>query len=171
MSFRFPLAREADPSQIDERATETRFPHVDHGTNKMKSELSAAVSLIVLLAPSFGHEPLLSFLHHVPELRDLSLKMSEDQLKSHIRTHRLYAKRELSHGRVSYHVIAPEGENVFVGFASGKCTGIQRMQPIPRQLIKEHIGTSEYRAWMAERKAEPRRPATPEDSGTHVRKQ
>ena len=115
MSFRFPLAREADPSQIDERATETRFPHVDHGTNKMKSELSAAVSLIVLLAPSFGHEPLLS--------------------------------------------------------SSGKCTGIQRMQPIPRQLIKEHIVASEYRAWVAERKAEPRRPATPEDSGTHVRKQ
>jgi hypothetical protein len=97
----------------------------------------------------------LEFLSGIPEFRGLSLKMSEDQLKSHIEKHRLYAKKELRQERVTYWVLTPGGENVIVGFSSGECTGIQRMQPIPKQRIKDEIGASEYRAWMAKRNAEP----------------
>src|SRR5438094_10109611 len=121
----------------------------------MKPALLAAVLLMLVLSPSFGQERGLEFLSNIPELRDLSLKMSEDQFKSHIEKHRLYAKKELQKERVTYWVLTAGGENVFVGFVSGKCTGIQRMQPIPKQLIKNEIGASEYRAWMAKRKAEP----------------
>ena len=124
-------------------------------THGMKASLLSAVLLMLLSAVSFGQERGLEFLSNIPELRDLSLKMSEDQLKSHIEKHGLYAKKELQKERVSYWVLTPGGENVFMGFVAGKCTGIQRMQPIPKQLIKDQIGASEYRAWMAKRRAEP----------------
>jgi hypothetical protein len=120
----------------------------------MKPSILAVVLLMLVLSPSFGQEPGLEFLSNIPELRDLSLKMSEDQFKSHIEKHRLYAKRELQQERVTYWVLTRAGENVSVGFVFGKCTGIQRMQPIPKQLIKNEIGASEYRGWMAKRKAE-----------------
>jgi hypothetical protein len=122
----------------------------------MKASLLSAVLLMLLSAASFGQERGLEFLSNIPELRDLSLKMSEDQLKSHIDKHGLYAKKELQKERVSYWVLTPGGENIFMGFVSGKCTGIQRMKPTPKQLIKDEIGASEYRAWMAKRKAEPK---------------
>jgi hypothetical protein len=96
----------------------------------------------------------LEFLSNLPEFRDLSLKMSEDQLTSQIEKHRLYAKKELQKDRVSYWVLTAGGENISVGFGSGKCTGIQRMQPIPKQRIKDAIGAVEYRAWTAKRNAE-----------------
>ena len=119
----------------------------------MKASLLSAVLLTLLSAASFGHEPGLEFLSNLPELRDLSLKMSEDQLKSHIDKHGLYAKKELQKERVSYWVLTPGGENVFVGFEAGKCTGVQRMQPVPKQLIKDEISASDYQAWMEKRKA------------------
>lgn len=124
-------------------------------THCMKPSLLAAVLLMLLVSPSFGRERGLEFLSHIPELRDLSLKMSEDQLKSHVEKHQLYAKKTLEKERVTYWLLTPGGENVFVGFVSGKCTGIQRMQPIPKGLIKDEIGAPAYRAWMAKRKAEP----------------
>ena len=103
----------------------------------------------------FGQERGLEFLRNIPEFRDFSLKMSEDQLKPHIEKHGLYARTSSQNGRTTYWVLTPGGENVFVGFAAGKCTGIQRMRPIPKERIKDEIGASEYRAWMAKRKAEP----------------
>ena len=120
----------------------------------------AAVLLMLSSLSSFGQERGLEFLKKIPEFRDLSFKMSEDQLTSHIKKHGLYAKKDLENDRVSYWLLTTEGENVFVGFASGKCTGIQRMQPIPKQRIEDSIGASAYRAWMAERKkaeSEPKR--------------
>ena len=110
---------------------------------------------MLLLSLSFGQERGLEFLSNIPEFRDLSLKMSEEQLRSQIEKRRLFAKKQLQKDGVSYWVLTPGGENVFVGFVAGKCTGIQRMQPIPKQLIKDQIGASEYRAWMAKRRAEP----------------
>src|SRR5437660_330699 len=86
-----------------------------------------------------AQEPGLEFLNPIPEFRGLSLKMSEEQLKAQVHKHVLYSKREARFGSlnqtnaVSYWLLTPEGENVFVGFASGKCTGIQRMQPIPKE--------------------------------------
>lgn len=109
---------------------------------------------MLALSASFGQERGLEFLRNIPEFRALSLTMSEEQLKSHIEKHRLYAKRELQKERLTYWVLAPGGENVIVGFVSGKCTGIQRMQPIPMQQIKDQIGAAEYRAWLDKRKAQ-----------------
>lgn len=96
----------------------------------------------------------MEFLSNIPEFRGLSLNMSEDQLRSHVDKHQLYATNTLQNARVTYWVLAPGGENVIVGFVSGRCTGIQRMQPIPKQRIKDQIAASQYRAWMAKRKAE-----------------
>src|SRR5882762_826121 len=110
---------------------------------------SAFKELIDTTGVSFGQERGLEFLSNIPELRDLSLKMSEDRLKSHIEKHGLYAKKELQKERLSYWVLTSGGENVFVGFEAGKCMGIQRMQPIPKQRIQDEIGASEYRTWMA----------------------
>jgi hypothetical protein len=121
----------------------------------MKPSLLAAVLLMFLLSPLFGQERGLEFLSNIAEFRALSLKMSENQLKSHIEKHLLYARKKLQNERVTYWVLTPGGENVFVGFVSGKCTGIQRMLPIPKERLKDEIGASEYRAWMAKRKAEP----------------
>lgn len=121
----------------------------------MKSVISATVLLMLLLLPSLGEEHGLDFLSNIPEFRDFSLKMSEDQLKAQIEKQHLYSRKELQEERVTYWLLTAAGENVYVGFASGKCTGVQRMQPIPKQVIKEAIGASEYRAWMARRKAEP----------------
>jgi hypothetical protein len=138
----------------------------------MKPSLSAAVLFMLLLSPSFGQERGLEFLSNIPELRDLSLKMSEDHLKSQIQKHRLYATRELQNEQLTYWVLAPGGENVIVGFVSGKCTGIQRMQPIPKQQIKDQIGVSEYRTWIEKRKADrdgaanPSQPVGPETNLT-----
>jgi hypothetical protein len=134
----------------------------------MKLSTLAAVLLMLLVLPSYGQERGLEFLGNIPEFRDLSLKMSEDQLKSHIEKHGLYAKKALQKEQVTYWLLTPGGENVFVGFVAGKCTGIQRMQPIPKQLIEDQIGASEYRAWMAKRKAEPKRGVNGSQPGRSV---
>jgi hypothetical protein len=120
---------------------------------RMKSLIwSTAVLLMLSSLSSVAQERGLEFLKKIPEFRDLSFKMSEDQLASHVSKQGLYAKKTLKNERVSYWLLTTEGENVFVTFTSGKCAGIQRMQPIPKQMIEESIGTSAYRAWMAERK-------------------
>ena len=124
-----------------------RFRHIDY-----MRLIYLFVLATVFVASSFGQERGLEFLSNIPEFRDLSLKMSEDQLKAYIEKHRLYAKKHVQKERVTYWVLTPAGENVFVGFASEKCTGIQRMQPIPKERIKDEIGASGYRAWMAKRK-------------------
>jgi len=108
-----------------------------------------------------GQEARLDSLSKIPDLRDLSLKMTEAQLKSHVEKHGLYSRKETQADRVTYWLLTTEGENVYVGFASGKCTGIQRMQPIPKQRIVDQIGASEYQSWTTRRKAEPAVPLPP----------
>lgn len=119
----------------------------------MKTSLLSAVLLLLFSTACLGQEGGLEFLSHVPELREVSLKMTEEDFKTHVAKHGLYVWTETRKERVSYWVLTPEGENVNVGFMAGKCTGIQRMQPIPKQLIKGRIGAAEYAAWMAKRKA------------------
>ncbi len=109
----------------------------------------------------------MEFLSNIPEFRGLSLKMSEEQLKSQIAKHGLYARKKLQNERLTYWVLTPGGENVFVGFAAGKCTGIQRMLPMHKELIKEELGASEYRAWMAKRKVEPASGSQPSRAETN----
>ncbi len=109
---------------------------------------------MLLSAACFGQELGMEFLSGIPELRELSLQMSEGQLKSHVEKHGLCARKDPQKERVSYWVLTPGGENVYVGFVAGKCTGIQRMQRVPKPLIKEQIGAASYEAWMAKRSAE-----------------
>jgi hypothetical protein len=122
----------------------------------LKSLLASVAVLLFLVGAVSAHEPGLEFLRKIPEFRDLSLKMTEEQLKVRIERHDLYSRRELQGERVSYWLVSAEGENVFVGFASAKCTGIQRMQPIPKQAMKDEIGAAEYNAWMGKLKAKPK---------------
>lgn len=119
----------------------------------MKTSFLSAVVLLLWSAACLGQERGLDFLSGIPELRELSLKMSEDELKTQVEKHGLYARKEQQKERVSYWVLTPGGENVHVGFLAGKCTGIQRMQRIPKPLIKEQTGAAEYEAWMAKRSA------------------
>jgi hypothetical protein len=114
----------------------------------MKTTLLAAILLMLALSPLLGQDPALAFLSNIPEFRDLSLKISEDQLKSHIKQHHLYARIEQHKERTTYWLLTPTGENLFVTFVTGKCMGIQRMQPIPKKLIEDEIGVSEFRAWI-----------------------
>ena len=62
-------------------------------------------------------------------------------------------------------LVTTEDKNVFVGFAGGKCTGIQRMQPIPKQTLNEAIGGSEYEKWMAKRSGTNSTPAAEKSHG------
>jgi hypothetical protein len=119
----------------------------------MKALFPTAALLMLFLLPALGQERGLEFLSGIPEFRGLSLKMSEEQLKSQVEKWHLYSKREVQDDRVRYWLVTTEGENVFAGFAAGKCTGIQRMQPIPKQAIKDAIGAAEYEAWMGKRSA------------------
>jgi hypothetical protein len=122
----------------------------------LKSLLASVAVLLFLVVAVSAQEPGLEFLRKIPEFRDLSLKMTEGQLKVHIERHDLYSRRELQGERVSYWLVSTEGENVFVGFALAKCTGIQRMQPIPKQAMRDAIGGAEYNAWMVKLKAKPK---------------
>lgn len=117
-------------------------------SHTMKLSLLSALLGVLLSVACLGLEGGPDFLSGIPELRELSLKMSEDELKTQVEKHGLYARKEQQKERVSYWVLTPAGENVIVGFAAGKCTGIQRMQPIPKQLIHEQTG-AEHGAWMA----------------------
>ena len=128
----------------------------------MKSLFLLIVAACLFIAQSsFAEERGLQFLSKIPEFRDLSLKMTEAQLRAHVEKHRLYIKElhfndpeaESKRDRKSYQLITPEGESVFIYFLlSGACAGIQRMQPIPKQMIENEIGVAEYRAWMERRK-------------------
>lgn len=123
-------------------------------SHAMKTSLLSALLGMLMSVACLGLEDGLDFLSGIPELRELSLKMSEDELKTHVEKHGLYARKEQRKERFDYWVLTPAGENVHVGFLAGKCTGIQRMQPIPKPLIKEHLGAAAYEAWMAKRSAE-----------------
>lgn len=125
-------------------------------SHTMKTSLLSALLGMLLSVACVGQEGGLDFLSGIPELRGLSLKMSEDELKTQVEKHGLYARKEQQKERVSYWVLTPGGENVHVGFLAGKCTGIQRMQPVPKQFIKDQVGAAEYEAWMAKQKAEPK---------------
>ncbi len=118
----------------------------------MKTSLLCALLGMLMSATCPGQEQGLEFLSPIPELRELSLKMSEEELKAHVAKHGLYSKKTLQKERVDYWVLTPAGENVHVGFAAGKCTGIQRMQPIPKPMLQEQVGAEEYRAWVARRR-------------------
>jgi hypothetical protein len=133
-----------------------------HSGRKMM--VGAVLAVAVALSPQFSKcaeapELGLEFLQPIPEFRGLSLKMSEEQLKAEIKKHGLYSKFEARPdspdrtNAVSYWLLTLEGENVIVGFASARCTGIQRMQPIPKAAIKDEVGEAEYRKWMEERKS------------------
>lgn len=125
-------------------------------SHAMKTSLLSALLGMLLSVACLGLEGGLDFLSGIPELRELSLKMSEDELKAHVEKHGLYARKEQQKERFDYWVITPGGENVHVGFLGGKCTGIQRMQPVPKQFIKDEVGAAEYEAWMAKQKADPK---------------
>ena len=114
--------------------------------------LILALSLLMIGAAALrGQEHGLDFLKNIPEFRDLSLEISEAQLKANIADRALYVRKEAQRDRQTYWVLTPSGENILVGFQNGKCTGIQRMQPIPETMIQEDIGEAEYREWMAKR--------------------
>lgn len=125
-------------------------------SHTMKTSLLSALFGMLLSVACLGQEGGLDFLSGIPELRELSLKMSEDELKTQVEKHGLYARKEQQKERFDYWVLTPGGENVQVGFLAGKCTGIQRMQPVPKQFIKDQVGAAEYEAWMAKQKAEPK---------------
>ena len=75
----------------------------------------------------------LEFLRTVPELRGITLEISEqDFLKLVAPQKQVKVEPDRSDtGEVSYHVTTPSGENVVVMFGEGTCKGIQRLQPSP----------------------------------------
>jgi hypothetical protein len=80
----------------------------------------------------------LEFLAQIPELGALRLDMTEDDLKAILEKENLRAtvsESERTKGERNYHVFAGNGENVIVMFREGKCSGIQRMQPLRQTTV------------------------------------
>ena len=114
----------------------------------MKTLLNIPVLACALLAASgqcfaLPEEPeeqsraaALGFLADLPELKGVSLEMSEPAfLKLMIQRKLRYERTEVK-GEVSYYVRIPGKErdaNVYFGFRDGLCSGIQRLQPGPRK--------------------------------------
>ena len=74
----------------------------------------------------------LEFLGTVPELRGISLDISEEDFLKLVESQVLTIKIDRSSdGETSYYIATPSGENVVVMFTDGACTGIQRLQPTP----------------------------------------
>ena len=71
----------------------------------------------------------LDFLDEVPEFHDFDLTMSEFDLNELIAKYDLGVDitPENEKRDKKYRVWNKDGENVFIGFNDGKCTGIQRM--------------------------------------------
>ena len=71
----------------------------------------------------------LDFLDNVPEFHDFDLTMSESDLNGLITKYNLgvHINPERVDGDKVYRVWNKDGENVFIGFSGGKCTGVQRM--------------------------------------------
>ena len=80
----------------------------------------------------------LDFLDNVPEFHDFDLTMSESDLNGLVTKYNLgvYITPEQGDGDKEYRVWNKDGENVFIGFNAGKCTGIQRM-PMEPDIEKE----------------------------------
>lgn len=78
----------------------------------------------------------LGFLADLPELKGVSLQMSEEAFLKLIDEQKLRYERTEVKGEVSYYVRIPGKErdaNVYFGFREGMCSGIQRLQPGPRK--------------------------------------
>ena len=74
----------------------------------------------------------LEFLRTVPELRGITLKISEQDFLKLVQSQKLEVKPDHSRtGETSYFITTPSGENIVVMFADGACKGIQRLQPTP----------------------------------------
>ncbi|MBL7189882.1 MAG: hypothetical protein ISS70_26430 [Phycisphaerae bacterium] len=101
-----------------------------------------------------GHKGL-EFLAGIPEFRDLRLDMTERQLRLHIHLHSLAATFHEKGDETTYHLFTGEGENVFVMFRNGQCTGIQRMRLDRQTALKlfEEKRLSEPDAFSAYHKA------------------
>ena len=79
----------------------------------------------------------LGFLADLPQLKGVSLKMSEKEFRKIITRQKLRNERTVAKGEISYFVRVPwKGmeANVYFGFRDDRCSGIQRLQPIPRNL-------------------------------------
>jgi hypothetical protein len=100
------------------------------------SRRAVALALLVALAASAckrsAPEGGLAFLAPYAEFRDLTLSITESQLREHIAKHRLEFNRDERRGMISYHLQRADGENVMVMFNGGRCAGIQRLHPMPR---------------------------------------
>ena len=82
----------------------------------------------VTITTEGGPEAGLDFLDSVPEFRDLNLEITEAQLLKHIQSHPLAFSLEEGNEGKDYHLWNRAGENVYVMFSKGECSGIQRMQ-------------------------------------------
>ena len=74
----------------------------------------------------------LEFLRTAPELRGISLDISEVDFLKLVESQVVTIKIDRSNdGETSHYIATPSGENVVVMFTDGACTGIQRLQPTP----------------------------------------
>ena len=73
----------------------------------------------------------LEFLRTVPELRGISLEISEPDFLKLIDSKDLKVEKVSNTDGSSYYIATKSGENVVVMFGEGVCTGIQRLQPSP----------------------------------------
>jgi len=72
----------------------------------------------------------IDFLNDVPELRGVSLNMSEKAFRDLIAHRKLPCKRAVGNGQTTYEVRVPGKKSdaiVIFGFQNASCTGIQRM--------------------------------------------
>ena len=116
--------------------------------------LVSTLSFILLGADNFAQAPIgnpakepgthdqpneaaLEFLSDLPELKGVSLGMSEKEFQNFITRKELRNERAKADGENSYLVRVPwkgMDASVYFGFRDGKCTGIQRLQPIPKKI-------------------------------------
>ena len=116
--------------------------------------LIPAIFFGLLLAGNFATEPAgksakepttrarpedapLAFLSDLPELKGVTLEMSEKEFLKIIAGKKLGNERSEDKSGTSYHVRIPWKDMdalVYFGFRGGKCTGIQRLQPEPKEI-------------------------------------
>ncbi len=84
----------------------------------------------------------MEFLAEIPEFRHFSLNMTKMQLQYFIKQRDIIADITQTEDGVAYHLLARNGENIIVMFKKaqfGKCSGIQRMKPIPEEFMAETV--------------------------------
>ena len=116
--------------------------------------LVSALSFALSGADNFAQEPIghpakesatheqpkdaaLGFLADLPKLKGVSLGMSEKEFLNIITRQKLRNERTIANGETSYLVRVPWKDldaSVYFGFRDAKCTGIQRLQPIPKKI-------------------------------------